>query len=192
MVGKVHGIKVKAANNQGLSQFKQLGVGKSSVSWIINQQNNFGTVCPKWKKMWGANVRQTLRTDKFLARNSKLQPLKAQSAERIVGCWYFEPDLPDEILEDTSGNNILIKQLSTLRSSCFGGYLHLDCLEDPPDANPSIGKLVEHCEDWFGLSPPTACHLAHTRINSILSEGVDCPNQEKNRLRMPGKSLGSG
>ncbi|GIY12843.1 hypothetical protein CDAR_384231 [Caerostris darwini] len=37
----------------------------------------------------------------------------------------FEQHLSDETLETTSENNILIKQLSTLNSRCFGVILHL-------------------------------------------------------------------
>lgn len=53
-----------------------VGVGKSSVSRIINQQKNFGTVSPKRKSKCGRKRKTTPRTDKFLVRNSIMHPYK--------------------------------------------------------------------------------------------------------------------
>lgn len=56
-----------------------VGVGKSSVSRIINQQNKFGTLSPKRKSKCGRKRKTTPRTDKFLVRNSKMHPRKTST-----------------------------------------------------------------------------------------------------------------
>lgn len=56
-----------------------VGVGKSSVSRIINQQKNFWTVSPKRQCKCGRKRKTTPRTDKFLVRNSKMHPRKTST-----------------------------------------------------------------------------------------------------------------
>ncbi|GFT00804.1 HTH_Tnp_Tc3_2 domain-containing protein [Trichonephila clavipes] len=53
-----------------------VGVGKSSVFRIINQQKNFGAVSPKRKSKCGRKCKTTPRIDKFLVRNSTMHPHK--------------------------------------------------------------------------------------------------------------------
>ncbi|GIY83477.1 HTH_Tnp_Tc3_2 domain-containing protein [Caerostris darwini] len=56
-----------------------VGVGKSSVTRIKNQQNNFGTVSPKRKNKCGPKRKTTSRADKFLQRKSKLHSHKTST-----------------------------------------------------------------------------------------------------------------
>ncbi|GFU37202.1 HTH_Tnp_Tc3_2 domain-containing protein [Trichonephila clavipes] len=53
-----------------------VGVGKSSVSRIINQQKNLGAVSPKRKSKYGLKRNITPRTDKFLVRYGRMHPYK--------------------------------------------------------------------------------------------------------------------
>ena len=56
-----------------------VGVGKSSVSRIINQQKNSGTVSPNRKGKCGRKRKTSPRTDKFLVRYSKMHPYKTST-----------------------------------------------------------------------------------------------------------------
>ncbi|GFV32240.1 HTH_Tnp_Tc3_2 domain-containing protein [Trichonephila clavipes] len=55
------------------------GVGKSSVSRIINKQKNFGAMCPKRKSKCVHKLKTTPRTEKFLVRNSTMHPYKTST-----------------------------------------------------------------------------------------------------------------
>ncbi|GFS47384.1 HTH_Tnp_Tc3_2 domain-containing protein [Trichonephila clavipes] len=60
-----------------------VGVGKSSVSRIINQQKNFGAVSPKRRNKCGHKRKPTPRADKFLVRNSSMHPYKTKIFVKI-------------------------------------------------------------------------------------------------------------
>ncbi|GFT41218.1 HTH_Tnp_Tc3_2 domain-containing protein, partial [Trichonephila clavipes] len=54
----------------------QLGVDKSTVSTIINQQKHFKVVSPNRKSKCGPKRKTMSQTDKFLVRNSTMHPYK--------------------------------------------------------------------------------------------------------------------